>query len=173
LRPKGGRTGVARSRIALYVVAGASAAVFSAVTLVLVVHQTCISQRPLLEELVSLDGEAIARLRSVGVPTPERLERAVRKGGLVATAARAGIPARILAPAAAEASLAVHKGMGVPFARLLERAGIRSVSDLSRANPAELALRIGRVAQPGERIPRVEIVRVWVDDARPAGVPSR
>ena len=167
------RAGRGERRRGLSLAAGAVAILFSAATLVAVVERTCISQRPLLSELTALDARSIARLRAAGLPTPERLERAVRRDGVVATAAKAGFPAGILARAAAEAALAVHKGMGVPFARQLERAGIRSVSDLSRADPPELAARIGRAARPGERIPRLEIVRVWVADARADGVPSR
>jgi hypothetical protein len=167
------RAGDGAGRRARYAVACAAAVLFSAATLVAVVRRTCISQRPLLEELTALDAPAIAKLRAAGLPTPERLERAARAGGVAAISARTGIPARVLAPAAAEASLAVHKGMGVAFARLLERTGVGGVADLSRRDPDALARRVARVARSDERVPRREIVRVWVRDARSDGVPSR
>jgi predicted flap endonuclease-1-like 5' DNA nuclease len=164
------RSGRARRWLPAAVVVGLT---FSAVTLAFVARDTTISRRPLLEELAGLDAAAVARLRAAGLPTPERLERAVRRKGLTATATRAGLPVPLVAGAAAEASLALHKGMGVAFARLLERAGVAGVADLARADPKDLASRIERSVRPGERVPRPEIVRVWVRDARPDGVPSR
>jgi hypothetical protein len=162
-----------RRRSRFVPLAAAIALVFSAATLRFVLRDTSISRRPVLEELVGLDADAISRLRAAGLPSPERLERAVRRSGIDATSARAGIPSGVLERAAAEASLSLHKGMGVPFARLLERAGVAGVSDLAREKPAALASRVAQVAGPGERVPRVEIVRVWVEDARPDGIPSR
>lgn len=162
-----------RGRRRALAAAGAGAILFSGATLVFVLRHTCLSHRPLLDELAGLNAASVARLRGAGIPSPERLERAVRDRGLTATAARAGIARRPLAAAAAEASLAVHKGMGVAFARLLERVGIAGVAALAQADPDELARRIAGTAQPGERVPRPEIVRVWVHDARRDGVPVR
>jgi hypothetical protein len=81
------------------------------------------SVRPLLSELSGLDSAAVERLRASGIPTPERLDRAVRREGLTAVASRTGVPSSVLTKAAREASIALHKGMGVPAARLLEQAG--------------------------------------------------
>lgn len=170
-RPAGERSGSGR-RFGL-LLAVAMAAIFSAVTLGFVVRETSISRRPLLEELVGLDPPSIADLRAAGLTTPERLERAVRREGVAAVASRSGVPAPRLARAAAEASLALHKEMGVPFARLLQRAGIRGVSDLVGADPSALSSRIQRIAAAGERVPRLAIVRVWIQSARRDGVPSR
>jgi predicted RecB family nuclease len=76
--------------------------------------------------------------------------------------------------AAREASIALHKGMGVPAARLLQQAGIRTVADLVAAHPPALSLRLQRLAKAqGERPPRLEHVRVWVRAARPDGRPRR
>ncbi|HSD71216.1 MAG TPA: DUF4332 domain-containing protein, partial [Thermoanaerobaculia bacterium] len=116
----------------------------------------------------------VARLRAAGIPTPERLDRAVRREGLLAVASRSGVSADALATAAGEASLAVHKGMGLPAARLLRAVGIRTVADLASADSTELTARLARVASTrGEEAPRPEYVRVWIRAASADGRPRR
>jgi hypothetical protein len=132
------------------------------------------SVRPVLSDLSGLDSTAVERLRASGIPTPERLDRAVRREGLIAVASRTGVPSSVLTKAAREASIALHKGMGVPAARLLEQAGIRTVADLVSAHPPALSLRLQRLAKAqGDRPPRLEHVRVWVRAARLDGRPRR
>jgi hypothetical protein len=64
--------------------------------------------------------------------------------------------------------------MGVPAARLLEAAGVRSVADLASSDLDELTARLSRVAaERGETPPRPEYVRVWVRAARMDGRPRR
>jgi hypothetical protein len=127
-----------------------------------------------LAELSGLDSGAVARLRAAGIPTPERLDRAVRADGLSAVAFRTGVSPDALGMAEGEAALALHKGMGIPSARLLRASGIRGVADLASADPAELTARLSRVAASrGEAPPRPEYVRVWIRAARPDGRPRR
>lgn len=132
------------------------------------------SVRPVLSDLPALDASAVRELRAAGIPTPERLDRAVRRYGLAEIAARTGLTADVLERAGREASLALHKGMGVPAAKLLEAAGVRSVADLAASDPAALTVRLSRIAaERGEAPPRPEYVRVWVRAASPDGGPRR
>ncbi len=154
--------------------AAAAAIVFSVWASVAALDRNVQSVRPVLADLPSLDASAVQRLRAAGIPTPERLDRAVRRAGLAAVASRTGIATVVLERAGRDASLALHKGMGVPAARLLEAAGIRSVADLASSDPDELTARLSRIAaQRGETPPRPEYVRVWVRAARTDGRPRR
>jgi Domain of unknown function (DUF4332) len=155
-------------------VAAALAILFSASASVAILDRNVQSMRPVLSELSGLDAAAVQKLRSAGIPTPERLDRAVRNEGLAAIAARAGVSREVLDRAAREASLALHKGMGTGAARLLEAAGIRSVSDLAGADADGLGVRLEQLAADRrETAPRREYVRVWVRAARPDGRPRR
>ena len=156
-----------------FAVAGIAVA-FTVVAAVATLDRNVQSVRPVLSELSGLDAAAVERLRASGIPTPERLDRAVRREGLEAVASRTGVPIATVHRAAREASIALHKGMGVPAARLLQQAGIRTVADLVAAHPPALSLRLQRLAKAqGERPPRLEHVRVWVRAARPDGRPRR
>jgi Domain of unknown function (DUF4332) len=159
-----------RSRLATV----AFAIVFSAAASAMILDRNVQSVRPLLSELTGLNASEVARLRAAGIPTPERLDRAARREGLMAIAARSGVSADVLERAEAEAALALHKGMGIPAARLLEATGIRSVADLASADTNELTARLSRAAADrGEAPPRPEYVRVWVRAARADGRPRR
>lgn len=154
--------------------AAAAGVLFSVAASVAVLDRNVQSVRPVLAELSGLDAGAVARLRAAGIPTPERLDRVVRTDGLSAVASRTGVSPESLAIAEGEASLALHKGMGIPSARLLRASGIRGVADLAAADPAELTTRLSRVAASRrEAPPRPEYVRVWIRAARPDGRPRR
>jgi hypothetical protein len=156
-----------------FVAAGATI-LFSAWASVATFDRNVQSMRPDLSELSGLEASAVESLRAAGIPTPERLDRAIRSEGVAAVASRTGIPGAVLADAAREASLALHKGMGVPAARLLEAAGIRTVADLVGAHPPALSLRLRRLAKARSELPpRVEHVRVWVRAAGADGRPRR
>jgi hypothetical protein len=159
-----------RTRLA----AAGLAVVFTAAAAVATLDRNVQSVRPVLSDLSGLDSAAVERLRASGIPTPERLDRAVRREGVPAVASRTEIPPAVLANAAREASVALHKGMGLPAARLLEEAGIRTVADLVGAHPPALSLRLLRLAQAkGEPAPRLEHVRVWIRAAGADGRPRR
>jgi hypothetical protein len=154
--------------------AAAVAVVFSVAASIATLDRNVQSVRPVLSELSGLDASAVAKLRSAGIPTPERLDRAIRKEGLENVAARAGVPVPSLERASRHASLALHKGMGPSAARLLQAAGIRSVADLRQAHPPALSLLLRRLAAArGDPAPRLEHVRVWVRAARADGRPRR
>lgn len=129
--------------------------------------------RPLLTELDGIDAPAAARLRAAGIPTPERLVDAVdrdrldRLDHLDRLAAELAIDPARLASAVAEARLALHKGMGVPAARLLEAAGIHDPLTLAAADPSTLARRLSTLATSRHQPPptRAEVT-VWVRAAR-------
>jgi Domain of unknown function (DUF4332) len=159
-----------RPRVAAVVVAS----LFSVAASIAALDHNVQSVRPLLSELSGLDSAAAAKLRAAGIPTPERLDRAVRRRSVAALAYESGVSASALRRAASEASLALHKGMGAPAARQLEAAGISTVADLARADPEELAQRLARVAADrGEEPPRPEYVRVWIRAAGEDGRPRR
>lgn len=159
-----------RSRL---VTAGA-AIVFSAWASVAAMDRNVQSIRPVLADLPGLEPSAVESLRGAGIPTPERLDRAVRREGPAAVSARSGVPLPAVERAARHAALALHKGMGPRAARLLEEAGIDDVSDLRAAHPPALALLLRRLAEArGEPPPRLEHVRVWVRAARADGRPRR
>jgi hypothetical protein len=148
-----------------------SAVLFSAGASVAALDSNVQSVRPVLSDLSGLDAPAVEKLRSTGIPSPERLDRAVRREGIDRVSARSGVPARSLDRAARHAALALHKGMGAPAARLLEAAGVRGVADLAGAHAPTLFLRLSRLAAArGETPPRLEYVRVWI---RAAGIDGR
>lgn len=159
-----------RARLA---VAGAALA-FSAWAAVAAMERNVQSIRPVLSDLPGLGRSAVESLRDAGIPTPERLDRAVRREGAPAVAARSGVPVPSVERAARHAALALHKGMGPRAARLLEEAGIDDVADLRAAHPPALVLLLRRLAAArGETAPRLEHVRVWVRAARADGRPRR
>ncbi|HSS45527.1 MAG TPA: DUF4332 domain-containing protein, partial [Thermoanaerobaculia bacterium] len=156
-----------------------AAAVFSSVLASVLVGlgtmQTTIrSRRPLLGELEGLSPQSVARLRSAGIPTPERLYRAIHAEGVAAVALRTSVQTGRLGRAYRHAALALHKGMGPQAAELLQAAGISSVADLVSADPRDLFDRLCRVAdgQHGSP-PRLAEVAVWVRAARNSGTPRR
>ena len=159
-----------RSRL---VTAGAAVA-FSAWASVAAMDRNVQSIRPVLADLPGLEPSAVESLRGAGIPTPERLDRAVSREGSAAVSARSGVPLPAVERAARHAALALHKGMGPSAARLLEEAGIDDVADLRAAHPPALALLLRRLAAArGVPAPRLEHVRVWVRAARADGRPRR
>lgn len=150
------------------------AIVFSAWASVAAMDRNVQSIRPVLSDLPGLEPSDVVRLRAAEIPTPERLDRAVRREGAAAVAARSGVALPAVERAARHAALALHKGMGPRAARLLEEAGIDGVADLRAAHPPALALLLRRLASArGEPAPRLEHVRVWVRAARADGRPRR
>ncbi len=151
-------------------VAAVVAVAFSATVELGVERQTVRSRRPLLSELEGLDAAAVERLRRAGVPTPEWLSRTVAKEGAEVLADGIGVSALTLARAASQADLAIHKGMGVPRAALLEAAGVKTVADLARQEPAALSQRLVTPARErGQDPPRAAEARVWVHAAQTSG----
>jgi hypothetical protein len=139
-------------------------------------RQTVRSLRPLLEELPSLDVPAREKLAAAGVETPERLFRAARREGVEALSARTRVSTESLRRAREQSVLALHKGMGVPRALLLEAAGIRNLDELARQDSGRLWLRLGELAAGLHQAPpRLPEVRVWIRAAKESrdGLPRR
>ncbi len=156
--------------------AAAAALAFSIAVFYPMQENTVRSRRPLLSELPGLDAETRAGLAAAGIETPERLLRAVNRDGIPAITARAGIPTGDVRRALDVTVLALHKGMGIPRARLLEAAGIGDLASLAREDPESLWSRLeGLSARMGQDPPRPSEVRVWVSAARrsPDGLPVR
>jgi hypothetical protein len=63
------------------------------------------------------------------------------------------------------AELAQLKGIGIENLRLLEVAGIHSVSSLAGEDPEKLEERIRR-AYPSDRLPQKARLRIWIREAR-------
>ncbi|MFN2385852.1 MAG: DUF4332 domain-containing protein [Thermoanaerobaculia bacterium] len=165
------RSPAGRARLAIAVALAAALVVASYREML---SQTVRSRRPVLTELPGLDFGAESRLRAHGIPTPERLERARRRHRLDDLSRRTGIPASLLERAGRHATLALHKGMGIPAARLLESVGIPTVAELARARPEALHARLRSAAGKARmRPPRLAEVKVWVRAARLTGKPRR
>jgi hypothetical protein len=132
------------------------------------------SRRPVLEELAGLVADGAAALQRMGIPTPERLERAVDSRGLAGVAAAAHLAIEELEPAAKQASLAIHKGMGSRAAAQLIGIGIPDVATLGRQNPATLAARLRALGNRNSSdVPGLAEVQVWIEAARGRTRPRR
>jgi hypothetical protein len=157
-----------------FAVALALAAALVAASYREMLSQTVRSRRPVLTELPGLDAEAVSRLRAHGIPTPERLDRVLRRDRLEDLSRLSGIPAAVLDRAARHAALALHKGMGTVAAGLLESAGIGAVDELARAAPESIHARLRSAAgRAGLRPPRLAEVKVWIRAAGLTGKPRR
>jgi hypothetical protein len=161
-------------RRVLVLAAGALAALFCVQVFHQVLAHTVRSRRPALDELAGLGADDAAALERAGVPTPERLERAVAARGMAGVAAAAGIAPSALEPAARHATLALHKGMGSAAASLLLAVGVPDVAALGNEDAGALAARLrARGDRTGEPVPRDAEVRVWVAAARGRAPPRR
>ena len=138
------------------------------------VEKTVGSLRPVLSELTAIDGQAAAALRASGIPTPERLYRAVRRDRVDEISNRTGVPVERLERAFEHAALALHKGMGTQAGKLLARVGISSVRELSSATADNLWPLLRRAAaEAGVEPPRLAEVKVWIRAARVSGETRR
>ena len=137
-------------------------------------ENTVRSRRPLLDELAGLGADGAAALERSGIPTPERLERAVAHRGLPAVAAAAHLRREALEPATRQAALAVHKGMGSRAANQLLAVGVVDIATLGRQDAADLAARLRTLGnRTGADVPRHAEVKVWVEAARKHKRPRR
>jgi hypothetical protein len=132
------------------------------------------SRRPLLDELAGLGADGAAALQRSGVPTPERLERAVANQALPYVATAAHLRPDAIEPAQRQAALALHKGMGSRAAAQLLAVDIPDVATLGRQNVGTLAARLRAYGnRTGGDAPRYAEVHVWVEAARGRARPRR
>lgn len=126
-----------------------------------------LARRPILDELPDLRPGDRDALAAVGLSTPERLAGAVAREGAHAVAARTGVPVDRVDRAADHAAMALHKGMGAPFAALLLDLGVREPEDLAAADAHVLVGELAVAAQQrGMRAPERAQVQVWIRAAR-------
>jgi len=171
---RGGAPERRRVRTAAVVVLALVGLAFSLEVYRRVLVDTVRSRRPLLEELAGLGADGARRLVAVGIPTPERLQRAVEERGVPGVALEAGLPEARLRSAARQASLALHKGMGTAAAAMLEAVGVEDVAALGHEDAGELWRRLDGVARTsGPLLPRPAEVAVWVEAARGRRLPRR
>ena len=139
-----------------------------------VLADTVRSRRPVLDELADLGADGAAALRRIDIPTPERLETAVARRGLAAIAAASHLPAEKLEPAARQAALAIHKGMGSRAAAQLIGVGVPDVANLGRQDPAALPASLWALGNRNSSdVPRLAEVQVWIEAARGRTRPRR
>ncbi len=163
----------ARRRVVL-VALGALSLLFCVQVFGHMLVDTVRSRRPLLGELAGLGAGSADALARAGIPSPERLERAVARRGLAAVAAEARVPPAKLAPAARHAALALHKGMGTRAAAQLIAIGVHDVATLGRQDAAALAARLRALGnRTSSDVPRLAEVKVWVEAARGRTRPRR
>ena len=165
--------GRARRRVVL-VALGALSLLFCVQVFGHMLADTVRSRRPLLGELAGLGADGADALARAGIANPERLERAVGRRGLAVVAAEAHVPPARLAPAARQAALALHKGMGTRAAAQLIAVGVPDVATLGRQEAAALAARLRALGnRTSGDVPRLAEVKVWVEAARGRTRPRR
>ncbi len=138
------------------------AIVFSLAVMAGIDWYTVDSRAPTLEDLPGVGAEEAATLRELGwgsvdavaEATPDRLRAA-------------GISPEVAAEAVETARLATLRGIGMPNAHLLRRAGAGTVCDLARADWRELSAAVDE-ARPDPHAGRPARVRVWIRAARDA-----
>lgn len=137
-----------------------------------------LARRPLLGDIEGIGNEGErgrereSRLREIGIPTPERLCAALAKRGVARVAEESGIPEPELTRAAHHAGLALHKGIGTTWARVLMEAGVHEVKDLAARDAGDLHAELIRRAPPGSRIPTAPEVHAWIRGARTSWLPG-
>jgi hypothetical protein len=163
-----------RRRRVLLVMLGALSLLFCVHVFRHLLADTVRSRRPLLDELAGLGAGGAEALGRAGIPSPEKLERAVARRGLAAVAADARLSPAQLAPAARHAALALHKGMGTRAAAQLIAIGVPDVATLGRQDAVALAARLHALGnRTSGDVPRHPEVKVWVEAARGRTRPQR
>jgi hypothetical protein len=161
-------------RATLWLPAAAMAVALCSVAFVAAVDHTARSRRPLLTEIDGLSEIDRDKLRRARVGSPERLQRAAFEEGVPSLASRTGVDLDTLRGAVRHATLALHKGMGAPAARLLIYAGVAGVDELAISEPDELLGRLRESAAAHDLDPpRPAEVRVWIRAASANGKPRR
>jgi predicted RecB family nuclease len=75
------------------------------------------------------------------------------------------VPKEIFIQWIEKARLVQIKGLGIENLRLLEEAGIHSISDLAKEDPDKLYEKIGELL-PATSIPKKAKIRIWIREAQ-------
>jgi hypothetical protein len=122
-----------------------------------------------LEKLKGITKKQIQTMRKAGVDGTERLLTwGSTPDGRMEIARATKISSRKIADWVHRADLMRVKGIDDDYARLLARAGVKSVVDLSTRNPVELAeeIEIAAAVEQVKRIPRRATASKWIEQAR-------
>ncbi len=129
-------------------------------------RNTVDSYYPRLKDAYWIEPHYRAELPKVGIASLEDLVRKTRdRTEKDELALRLLVPKEEFIPWIEKARLALLKGIGIENLRLLERVDVSSVSALVPENPQELHERMAQ-AFPGQTVPSLAKVRVWVGAAR-------
>jgi predicted RecB family nuclease len=105
-------------------------------------------------------------LPRVGITTlDDLLSRTKEKKELDELALRLLVPKEIFVQWIEKARLVQVKALGIKNLRLLEDAGINSISDLAKEDPGKLYEKI-REFSPSTSIPTKAKIRIWIREAR-------
>ncbi len=123
-----------------------------------------------IADLHSLDGSAVAKLKSIGIRTSDKfLECAKTPRGRRALAEQIGCEERAVLRWANLVDRMRIKGIGEDYAGLLEAAGVDTVRELKYRNPQRLAQAMADVNKNRKLVrllPSEKLVERWVATAR-------
>lgn len=126
-----------------------------------------------MTKLTSIEGigpSYAEALEGAGVNSIETLlEAAATPKSRADLAAKSGLTGTLILKWANRADLARVKGIGEEYADLLEAAGVDTVPDLARRNPANLAAKLATVNEEKQlvrKVPSEKQVQNWVASAK-------
>ena len=129
-------------------------------------HKTVDSYYPRLKEAYWIDPHHRAELPKVGIASLEDLVQKTReKTERDELALRLLVPKEEFIPWIEKAHLALLKGLGIENLRLLEEAGISSVSALAIEDAEKLHERMTQTFRGG-KIPNLSKIRIWIKEAK-------
>jgi hypothetical protein len=123
-----------------------------------------------IAQLDGIDPENRKALRSAGIRTSRMLlEKAAHPKGRKQLSDKTGIPPQQLLCWANKADRMRVKGVGGPYADLLQASGVDTIVELQHRNPAKLAKAMAEANAKRKMVrllPSERMVRRWVDAAK-------
>lgn len=126
-----------------------------------------------MTKLIDIEGIGAAyaaKLQEAGVTTQEKLlEVGATAKGRQDLAARTGLGTKLILEWVNRADLARVKGIGEEYADLLEAAGVDTVPELARRNPANLHAKLAELNQAKKLVrslPSEQQVAAWITQAK-------
>jgi hypothetical protein len=128
--------------------------------------KTVDSYFPRLKDAYWIEPHYRIELPKVGIGTlDDLLLRTKEKKERHELALRLLVPKEVFIQWIEKARLVQVKGLGIKNLRLLEKAGIHSISDLAKENPEKLYEKI-RELSPSTSIPKKAKIRIWIREAQ-------